>query len=423
MFIQKAERIVRTIFIILLLTSFLGRSQVSPANQQEKIRAYSRMIEFDYTTWTIDALFGKAAQSALGMTQYISSDSAKEIVLEYLKIVDQTQQIQSEIERIYADPEIKDPEGIAAEKLAELVKLQDEKADLANLAESIIQAQVSQVISEMGLSFAGQPVPPLLYHVTELPLSLIVSPREVIRQDANISIDPELSLVEITKLEKDVANGLNVSTMVTRIGGVGVYPTMVGQSTSLQWLIEVVAHEWIHNYLTMRPLGIRYDSSPELRTMNETTANIAGNEIGLLVLQKYYPEMVPPPVEPSKPEDDQKVEDKNPPEPPEFDFNKEMHETRVKADELLAEGKIDEAEKYMEARRKVFWDHGYQIRVLNQAYFAFHGAYADVPGGAAGEDLVGPAVRKLREESPTLKDFVNRIAEMRTFDELQKAVQ
>jgi hypothetical protein len=423
MFIQKAERVFRTIFIILLLTAFMGRSQVSPANQQEKIRAYSRMIEFDYTTWTIDALFDKAAQSALGMTRYISSDSAKEIVLEYLQVVDQTQQIQGEIERIYADPEINDPEGTAEEKLAELIKLQDEKADLANLAESIIQAQVSQVIGEVGLSFVGQPIPPLLYHVTELPLSLIVSPREVIRQDANISIDPELSLDEIVKLEKDVANGLNVSTMVTRIGGVGVYPTMVGQSTSLQWLIEVVAHEWIHNYLTLRPLGIRYDSSPELRTMNETTANIAGNEIGSLVLQKYYPEMVPPPVEPSKPENDQNVEDNNPPKPPEFDFNKEMHETRVKADELLAEGKIDEAEKYMEARRKVFWDHGYQIRVLNQAYFAFHGAYADVPGGAAGEDLVGPAVRKLREESPSLKDFVNRIAEMRTFDELQKAVQ
>ncbi len=94
---------------------------------------------------------------------------------------------------------------------------------------------------------------------------------------------------------------------------------------------------------------------------------------------------------------DEDVQDNNPPEPPVFDFNAEMHVTRVRADELLAQGKIEEAEQYMEARRKVFWDNGYQIRVLNQAYFAFHGAYADVPGGAAGEDLVGPAVRKLRE--------------------------
>ncbi len=50
-------------------------------------------------------------------------------------------------------------------------------------------------------------------------------------------------------------------------------------------------------------------------------------------------------------------------------------------DELLAAGKIEEAEAYMEARRQVFWDNGYAIRKLNQAYFAFYGAYADVPGG------------------------------------------
>jgi len=42
---------------------------------------------------------------------------------------------------------------------------------------------------------------------------------------------------------------------------------------------------------------------------------------------------------------------------------------------------------------------GYYIRKLNQAYFAFYGAYADVPGGPAGEDPVGPAVRALRSQS------------------------
>jgi len=100
-----------------------------------------------------------------------------------------------------------------------------------------------------------------------------------------------------------------------------------------------------------------------------------------------------------------------------------MHETRVTADELLAAGKIDEAEAYMEARRQVFWDHGYLIRKLNQAYFAFHGAYADTPGGAAGEDPVGPAVRALRAQSDSLTDFINTIAWMTSFEELQQAVQ
>jgi hypothetical protein len=99
-----------------------------------------------------------------------------------------------------------------------------------------------------------------------------------------------------------------------------------------------------------------------------------------------------------------------------------MHTTRVRADELLAEGKIEEAEAYMEARRQVFWQNGYAIRKLNQAYFAFYGAYADIPGGPAGEDPVGPAVRELRAQSATLADFLYKIAQMDSFDELLKAI-
>jgi hypothetical protein len=99
-----------------------------------------------------------------------------------------------------------------------------------------------------------------------------------------------------------------------------------------------------------------------------------------------------------------------------------MHTTRVTADALLAQGKISEAEAYMEAQRKVFWDNGYPIRKINQAYFAFYGSYADTPGGAAGEDPVGPAVRALRAQSASLKEFLERISVMTTFAELQKAV-
>jgi hypothetical protein len=158
--------------------------------------------------------------------------------------------------------------------------------------------------------------------------------------------------------------------------------------------------------------------------MNETTASIVGGEIGKWVLQKYYPELLG-----SLPSrnlislNDNLLPSHNFDDPPPFDSRAEMHETRVKADELLAEGKIDEAEAYMEQRRQVFWQNGYLIRKLNQAYFAFHGAYADVPGGAAGEDPVGPAVRALREQSASLEEFINRIAWMTSFEELQQAIK
>jgi hypothetical protein len=100
-----------------------------------------------------------------------------------------------------------------------------------------------------------------------------------------------------------------------------------------------------------------------------------------------------------------------------------MRKTRETVDQLLAEGKIEEAENYMEDRRIFFWENGYRIRKLNQAYFAFYGAYADQPGGAAGEDPVGAGVRALRAQSPTLADFLWRISWMTSFEELQEALE
>jgi hypothetical protein len=166
--------------------------------------------------------------------------------------------------------------------------------------------------------------------------------------------------------------------------------------------------------------------------MNETTASIAGNEIGELVIERFYPELMsashPSPSTTlrtslsliSTPFDHPTPGDfmRGP-----FDFRAQMNETRVTADALLAAGKIEEAEVYMEARRLIFLENGYLLRKLNQAYFAFHGAYADSPGGAAGEDPVGPAVRALREQSDSLADFVNTISWMTNFEQLQEAIK
>jgi hypothetical protein len=192
---------------------------------------------------------------------------------------------------------------------------------------------------------------------------------------------------------------------------------MVGNSRDLNWLASVIAHEWTHNYLTLRPLGVNYGASPALRSMNETTAEMVGNELGALMISRYYPELAPPPQAFAN-----IVRRNQPPagtQSANFDFRAAMHETRVTADGLLAQGMIDEAEKYMEAQRRVLWDHGYRIRKLNQAYFAFYGAYGTGGGGAAGVDTVGDAVRLLRRRSPSIAAFVNTIATFSTFEQLE----
>jgi hypothetical protein len=402
-------------FWIVVGLLLLTRSTVLLSDPLEKIRSFTRAEEFDYTQWTVDAAFTKLDQIVVSLDAFIPSKSAVLIIKDYLDLIQRIQSAESRILEVYSDPDIGDPDEVTAASKQELAKLITMKENTNSFAESILQNQISLVLDEMGISPLDQPLPPLLYHSSPLPYALIVSPRDTIRQDANISLRADLSLDEILQLENRVSNALDVSTLIEEIGGIGTYPTMVMQSPDLPWIVEVIAHEWIHNMLTFQPLGLEYESSAQMRTINETTASLAGKEISLEVLRRFYPEYLPPP-EMHVPQ--QSPQPEMPNSPPEFDFQKEMHITRVQADALLAEGKIEAAEKYMESRRIVFWDRGFQIRRLNQAYFAFHGAYADIPGGAAGEDPVGPAVRELRRRSPTLASFLWVISKVNTYTEL-----
>jgi hypothetical protein len=334
-----------------------------------------------------------------------------------VKWVNQTSR---EINKIYANPDIADPHQAAAKMNEQLRILKGMETSLKPIAEAVLQHQVSTTVANLNLGWGGQPIPPVLYHVTRLPNALIISPRNIIRQDENISLLPEMSTDEITRLEDAVEKKLDVSALVVPVGGIGTYPTMVMSTTDLNWLLEVVAHEWTHNFLTLHPLGLQYMTSGEMRTINETTANIAGKEIGLAVIEQYYPELAPPP-QVEKENDAQPAPPAAAEDPNVFNFNREMHKTRVQVDELLAQGKIDEAEETMETRRRFFWENGYQLRRLNQAYFSFYGAYNDVPGGgAAGKDPVGPAVQELRQKSSSLAEFLNRIAWVTSFDGLMK---
>lgn len=404
--------------VIILITSNSG---VPSGNFAEIVRVNTRWIEFDYVSWTLETLWRKASQMTLGTQRYLSEAQQTKIAANYFDLINEQQQLRNTINQIYTDPANQDPHEKAQPYLNRQLQVKESLKHVGYLYEAVLQQQVSFVAANQHLGFLDQPLPPVQYHTTSMPYALIVSPRNVIRQDADISLLPDLTLDQIDVLEKTVEEKLNVSALVVEIGGVGVYPTMVMETNSLTWLAEVVAHEWTHNFLTLRPLGLLYEQTPELRIINETTASLAGKEMGNDTIETFYPALAPKSVKEVKTTEIEppRIE----PEPPEFDFRAEMHETRVKVDQMLVNGEIEAAEAYMEQRRLVFLENGYRIRRLNQAYFAFHGAYADQPGGAAGEDPVGKAVRLFRSQSKSLDQFLKRIAWVTSYEQLLNWVQ
>lgn len=406
------------LLIFLIMLMLLTDSTLPPTDKLEKIRSFTRMIEFDYVNWSFNALFIKGTQLSLNVPHYLTIEKQQQTVLNYLNLVNEINKVEKQIEFIYAYPNSNN----FMENLSKYITEQDQLRQIQNwigpLSETIIQEQVSDTLSELGLGISGQSIPPVLYHVSPMPVALIVSPRTTIRQDVDLSLVPDLTLEKIIKLENDVEQTQNVSALVVEIGGMGLYPTMVMSTSDLPWLLDVVSHEWTHNYLTLRPLGINYYTTPEMRTINETAANIAGNEISQAILEKYYPDHL------SSQQTTQQTSRTNTiPKPPVFNFRKEMHLTRITVDKMLDENKIEEAEEYMEERRQFFWNNGYYIRRLNQAYFAFHGAYADEPASAAGDDMVGPVVRAFRQQCASIGEFLFKISWISSLQELQDAIQ
>ncbi len=381
---------------------------------------------FDFVTWIAGAAAGKLGYEFVRPHDGMTDADQVAFVRDFMRRVGEYQRLESEIRRIYIDPNVADHEAASARLRAQRDQMRREMNARQYLAEAILQEQVEAILREEEFALGGQVMPPLRFRFTPLPYILIVSPRDRIVTIDQRGLQTGLTVDEQDRIERMVAERFNVSTLVTPIGGLAAYPTMLPETSSLRFAIRTAAHEWAHNYLmvTLAPVALRYLDDPTSRVINETTASIVEDEVAERVFRRFYPELARPD-EPAPATPPSAPAPPGPDEPPPFDFRAEMRETRLRVDDLLAAGRIEEAEAYMEARRKLFVQNGYGIRKLNQAYFAFHGAYNAVPGGAptAGRDPIGPAVQALRQRSRSVGEFLRAISRVATLDDVERALQ
>lgn len=413
-----ARRWMLALLLMTLLVT-LAYEGPPPGEMETRINRSLAGQQFDFVGWEFQAMWRKLTHRLVAPQRYMDETARHDFLLAYLQMVAEAQILNWEIRSLYTDPDIEAPDEASAELRAKRTQLRADIRARQPVAEAILQEQVACVLVDEGFGVLGQDIPPVVVHITPLPQLLIVSPRDRIERIHSLGLEHGLDTAQKEAIEEQVDTTHDVSSLVTNIGGLSAYPSMLLESSSINWLTEVTAHEWVHHYLMPRPLGWNYSSGPETRTINETVASLMGQEVGRKVVARYYPEHLPPEPDPEPEAEEAETEDETE-EPPAFDFRAEMRKTRVRVDELLAAGKIEQAEAYMEQRREVFVEEGYPIRKLNQAYFAFHGAYADQPGGAAGEDPIGPAVRELFARSPDLHTFLNRVAGVTTLEGVEQ---
>ena len=278
---------------------------------------------------------------------------------------------------------------------------QDRRRELLPHVEHIVEETLTSVLREQGLETRWLGVfPPMDTTFGNPPNVLVLSPRDRIYREEAVLLLPQMDDTVKEELERLALELEDLSAVVAGTAGLAVYPSIVLDTAGLRYGLEVAAHEWVHHWLLFRPLGRGYLASPEMLTLNETAATIAGEELGDLAYTTLTGEEVTRPW----------IRSSN----SRFDFTDEMRKTRLRAEMMLSEGDIEGAEAFMEERRHLFVSEGYNIRKINQAYFAFHGSYATGPGSVSP---IGEQMEELRSRSGSLGEFLKTVGQFGSYEE------
>ena len=284
------------------------------------------------------------------------------------------------------------------ESAAQIEELRRRTEDMQPSVEETIESEISTVLVQEGFSSRiGVIFPPVDTVFAPSPEALIISPRDRIAQISSTLLKPGLSSEVRNELEDLIFREDGVSALVVSTSGVATYPSVVTASGTLRDALAISAHEWLHHWFFFQPLGQHFWDSAEMTTLNETAASIGGEIIGDRAFTAMTGAVV----------NRESGSTNEPADPGEFDFNAEMRATRLTAEGLLAEGKIEEAEAYMEERRQIIADNGIFIRKINQAFFAFHGSYATAAGSVSP---IGGQLEELHEGSESLEEFLKIVA-------------
>jgi hypothetical protein len=397
----------KIILLVVVLSLFFTAAPGCAPKQDfsNQVEQLADTYQFHLFNWEVKTLGGQFIRLFTGQPDI--SDNGTETVVKFFANGSRIRELESEL--------AKGNGGLQALE-DELAGLKTENTGLAEEVQRVVGSQIRAEYSRQGIyhpadKYVGIKVgfPPVNIIVARPPNELIISPRDKIETMKTLMLLPEMTVDEMEDLEASI-DSLEVSSLVVGLGGIATYPSYVTDDSGIRFALDTAAEEWLHQYLAFTPLGFRYvldltglKKNYDLVTINETVASMVSKEIGGNIYREIYARY---------------EKDRSGQGAPRtgFDFNAEMREIRKTVDEMLARGEIEQAEQFMEQKRQYLQDNGYFIRKLNQAYFAFHGSYADSPTSISP---IGAELNDLRARSTTLKEFLDTVVSLKTRRELE----
>ena len=398
-----------TLFLVLFSSFMFTEGDVRRINPAERAGAH---YLFSIPGWEIGNFLDKwtnRVTSAVGFG--LSDDEVDEAISKFSDLSTQIRDAAGVHNRAVADP------ATSAEEIerleAELRDARGERRRTRDDLEERLEAEVSSTLADLGFGgFGGSLWPPVDFRLESPPHVLVTSPREEIRRLDSVLLSPGMTGTQSFEVEENALEQSGLSGIVLSLGGVATYPTFVRDDNSLLRTLDLVAHEWLHAYLFFNPLGQHIGASTEMNSLNETIASLVGEELGIITWERITGETW------VDPDDDSADEDEE--DPNEFSFDDFMRETRLRTDEILAEGDVEGAESYMDARRIELQEHGFFIRKINQAWFAFNGTYGDSP---ASVSPIGDQVDELRSLVSDVGDMLRLTRGISSYEEFLRVLE
>ena len=397
-------------WLYFLIGIVLLSSSGSDYFRQSKLEHASRNHSFSIFWWEVRHIPSKWVHLLWEMFPGNKPTDAerKLIVQDYLQSVRRLDKERARVEGSHFTGSVA---GSSATKKAtenipnDLEVLEREKESLRGKAEEAVEAVISDVVRTEGLGFPlGILFPPTDFRFDKPPLILVTSPRNVIRLEGTRLIQNDIKMITRSEIEQRIESDGITSALVDDLAGLGTYPAFVSDRYELRQLTRTAAHEWLHNYWIFRPLGRSMWNSSDMYTLNETAADIAGNELGDLAYQRLGGDLEA---------SDLRYGNTAVAAP---HLTRILRETRIKVDKLLSENNIDGAEEIMRGQHWNLRLGGYGIRKINQAYFAFRGNYAD---GPASVSPIGSELNEYRETFPTVGEFIKSVATVKNYVQFQ----
>ena len=271
-------------------------------------------------------------------------------------------------------------------------------------AELLLERRIAQSVSELELDTA-LPLfgrvrlvwPPVDVDLTERLHVLVAARRDEVRLVRTVLLTADVQPDEYEQIESIVEADERWSAWVGRVGGVALYPASVVSSRNFLGTLQVMAHEWTHHYLSFYPLGLAYGRGSDMRTINETVADIVGDELGSVAAESST--FVP----------SENVEAADRWSEIRAATDPILRQLRIDVDALLARGEVEEAERLMESVRLQLIDMGRPFRRINQAFLAFRGSYGASPSSPSpwGRRLI-----EYRADQEDLATFLEALREV-----------